>query len=319
MNQPQIKTLHIEFTTACNSRCVMCDYWKTGNHETIDTELVFSIIADQSFRGLKTVYFTGGECLLFPQRLFPLSHKVKSSFPELRLGIITNGLLLEKYYREVAALFHKVIVSFDAISPAVYNKIRGVDGVEKIKRGICLLKEFSSQTQVNLRVLVRNDNLDELLQIIEYASNQNVDRISFIPEDTSSENCFGRMEKMPHTSSQNMSPTAFRKIIEQIKTRYYSQMGKLLRANLDDLDYIYYTYFEDQRCFPRCNKASVSCVINSDGLVSPCFFIRGTQKVSANVTLQSIIESEEYLNVIQRINRKCYLICSKCPCPKELS
>lgn len=319
MIQPQIKTLHIEFTTACNSRCVMCDYWKTGKSETIDTELIFSIIADQSLRGLKTVYFTGGECLLFPEKLFSLCERVKKTFPELRLGIITNGLLLYKYYREVVTLFHKVIISFDAINTDVYINIRGVDGVARVKRGIQLLKEYSSRTQVNLRVLVRNDNLDELSKIVEYGSKHNIDRISFIPEDISSENCFGRLEKIPHNSSRHISSIALRQIIERIKACYSYQIGGLLRPNLDDLEYVYSNYFETQNCFPRCNKASVSCVINSDGLVSPCFFIRGTQKVSANTSLKSIIESEEYLCGIQRINSQYYSICRKCPCPKELS
>lgn len=318
MKQLQLKTLHIEFTTACNSRCVMCNYWKTGKMKTVDTDLIFSIISNHFSSGLKTVYFTGGECLLFPEELFSLCQRIENSFPELRLGIITNGLLLEKYYCKIAELFHKVIISFDAISPDVYFKIRGVNGVAKIKRGINLLKEYSVQTQVNLRVLVRNDNLGELPKIVEYGSTQNIDKISFIPEDSSSENCFGRMGEMCHDSSQNISPIALRQVIDQIRDSYSAQLGTLLRSNLDDLEYVYATYFANSKHVPRCNKASVSCVINVDGLVSPCFVIMGTQKISANTSLKEIIESEEYLCEIQKIKAQRYSICSKCPCPKEL-
>ncbi|MDY4486932.1 MAG: radical SAM protein [Candidatus Limivicinus sp.] len=317
--QMRIKTLHIEFTTACNSRCVMCDYWKTAAAEMIDPKLVLSMIAEQYPLGLETVYFTGGECLLFAESVFSLCTQIRESFPGLRLGLITNGLLLEKYCREIAGLFQKVIVSFDAVDPVRYKKIRGVDGAETIQKGIRSLKEHSPQTQVNLRVLVLEENLDELPEIVEYGLTQKLNRVSFIPEDTSSQYAFGRRDQAGVSGRKPPSLAELRRVIDQIKTHYSAQMGTLLRPELEDLERVYSIYSGAPVCFPACNKASFSCVISSGGLVSPCFFINGTQKISSGVSLQRILTSDEYLLRVREINAHFYPICGKCACPKELS
>lgn len=66
------KTLHIEYTDGCNSRCRMCDYWKIQTPKTIDNALLYKNIVMLIPQGLKTVYFSGGECLVVADQLLPL-------------------------------------------------------------------------------------------------------------------------------------------------------------------------------------------------------------------------------------------------------
>lgn len=314
-----IKTLHVEFTTACNSRCVMCDYWKGSAHETIDPELVLSVLSEQAPLGLERVYFTGGECLVWAERLFSLCARIRANFPELRLGLITNGILLEKYHCEVGDLFQKVIVSLDTLEPARYEKIRGIDGAEKVKEGIRALKAYSPQTQVNLRVLVLAENLEELPKIVAYGAAENLSRVSFIPEDTGSRYAFGRMAQGGGADRKPPSPAELRRVIDQIRSAGYPRSGELLRPDLEDLERVYAIYSGAPVCVPRCNKASVSCVIGTDGQVSPCFFIPGKQKISAGNSLQAILDSAEYRLCVGEIRAHGHPSCGSCACPKELS
>lgn len=298
----------------------MCDYWKTGSADTIDPSLVLNAISGQYPLGLKTVYFTGGECLMFADKLFSLCGQIKEKYPSLKFGIITNGLLLKRYCREVAALFSKVIISLDAVDPSIYKAIRGVDGLESIKTGIQLLKSTSPQTQVNLRVLVLAENVNNLPDIIEFGIAEKIDRISFIPEDTSSESAFGRVENaFALRKKQKFDLSALEKVIRQIRETNSRHMGTLLRKDLEDLERVYRLYAGEAGCFPRCSKAYQSCVIGTTGTVSPCFFIHGSRQISPEQTLQDILSGEDYCRCVSDIAAHRYPVCFSCACPKELS
>lgn len=316
----RIKTLHIEYTTACNSKCIMCNYWKIGRPEIISSTIVAAAIAEQYSLGLKTVYFSGGECLMFADQLFPLVQQIRKSFPQLKIGLITNGILLKKYYQEIARLFAKVIVSLDTIDPKVYKAIRGEDALEIVKSGIHQLKTHNPETQVNLRVLVLDENVKGLIPIIDFGIAEHLDRISFLPENSNSKTAFGRegIDSIKNYGSKILLPT-LKQTIQQIKSNYSAEMGRLLRNNVEDLEYIYSIYSGELTCFPRCNKASCSCVIGVDGKISPCFMIKGNQYASVNSSLQEILDSDEYTQTVQDINEYRNMECKGCVCPKELT
>lgn len=114
----------------------MCDYWKSGSSLEIRNGTVKSAFASLMPLGLKKAYFTGGECLLHTEHLFSICSEIRSAYPELELGLITNGILLEKYAYEIGRIFSKVIVSLDTVDREKYMKIRGVDALPGIQRGI---------------------------------------------------------------------------------------------------------------------------------------------------------------------------------------
>ena len=316
----KIKTLHIEFTTACNSKCIMCDYWKINEKKMINSNLVLSVIANQMPLGLTKIYFTGGECLVFADELFLLVKQIRNLFPSLKLGLITNGILLKKYYQEVSDLFEKVIISLDTIDREIYKAIRGIDGVDIIKSGILQIKGYNPQTQVNLRVLVLDETMQGIPQIIDFALNHKIDRISFIPEDIGSDAAFGRdKESIIFNHSSDILLSDFRNVINHIKVTYASEIGNLLRVDLDDLERIYSIYSGQNISFPLCNKPTASCVVSVDGLVSPCFFIAGEQYITDKRKLSDILFDREYRKCVQNINGGQFPVCRTCACPKELS
>lgn len=316
----RIKTLHIEFTTACNSKCIMCDYWKINDKQIIDSNLVLSVIAEHVPLGLKKIYFTGGECLVFAEKLFSLVKRIRDSFPSVEIGLITNGILLKRYSRDISELFEKIIISLDTVDSEMYKRIRGIDGVDVIRIGISQIKSYNPSMIINLRVLVLNDTLAGIPQLIDFALENKINRISFIPEDTGSSTAFGRnKDSIINNHKSNVSLSALRKLIDYVKTTYVSKIGNLLRPNLDDLERIYSIYSGNNFALPICNKPTISCVIGVNGLVSPCFFIPGDQHITDEQTLSDVLSNKKYCKMVHDIGDGLFSVCCNCACPKELS
>ena len=316
----RIKTLHIEFTTACNSKCIMCDYWKINDKQIIDSNLVLSVIAEHVPLGLKKVYFTGGECLVFAEKLFSLVKRIRDSFPSVEIGLITNGILLKRYSWEISELFEKVIISLDTVDSEMYKRIRGIDGVDVIRIGISQIKSYNPSMIINLRVLVLNDTLAGIPQLIDFALKNKINRISFLPEDTGSNTAFGRnKESIINNHNYNVSLSELRRTIDYVKATYTSKIGNLLRPDLDDLERIYSIYSGNNVVLPICNKPTVSCVIGVNGLVSPCFFIPGDQCITDEQTLSDVLSNKKYCKMVRNISDGLFSVCCNCACPKELS
>lgn len=315
-----ISTIHFEYTTGCNSKCTMCDYWKNKTPNVIKSEYVTSTIASLVSCGLKKVYFTGGECLLYAKQLFKLCEETKSIYPDLELELITNGILIEKYYLEIGQYFSKVIISLDSVDNEKYKTIRGVDALSRIQKGIHLLRTTYPNLLVNVRMLILNDTVADILPIIEYAASENLHHVSFIPEDISSSEAFGR--KSPTAISNHHGSACLaelRNVINTIHSRYSSLFGTLLPHACEDLEYIYSVYEGKHNNFRRCNKAAWSCVINADGTVNPCFFIRANMSLEKGTDIMDILDSAEYQKMTSIINTGNHEACCRCACPKELS
>lgn len=315
-----IRTIHFEYTTGCNSRCMMCDYWKKDTHVVLQNEMVLSVVETLTPKGLRKIYFTGGECLIYAERLFEVCKQIRLSFPNLELGLITNGILLKKYYNEIGSLFSKVIISLDTVDSNKYEKIRGISALGIVQSGIHLLRKEYPQVKINLRALVLNETIEDIPAILDYAIEEQLHHVSFIPEDVSSRDAFGRCGMMPqrHNKDAEGFIQLFR-MIDVVKSNYSLLFGTILPRACEDLEYIYAIYTENPKQCRKCNKASFSCVISASGIVSPCFFIRGSQALKQNETIEAVLESEKYHRMITTIMNGKYAECLTCACPKELS
>jgi len=298
----------------------MCDYWKSQKPYVTNNTLLCENIVALIPQGLKTVYFSGGECLVAADRLFSLVEKLHEKYPMLKLKLNTNGLLLKKYAEKIGSVFSTVIVSLDAVDPMLYRHIRGIDGLQIITQGIQLLRKQSPEVSINLRCLVLPENIDNLKEIIDYAITNRLTKISFIPEDTSSSTSFGRNSEYcenSHISGADLK--RLRCIVDEIKREYSEQMGNLLSRSGADLDYVLKVYSKTDGITMPCDKARYSCVIGADLSVSPCYFVLGNQYLSPENTLLDIFSSAEYQKVIDQIYFSDNSPCLQCACPKILS
>ena len=96
--------------------------------------------------------------------------------------------------RDAAAIveqFGEVTISLDGHSAALYEQIRGVNGLGAIERGVRKIKTLSPRTPIRARSTLHRHNFTELPSLIDKAHAMGLDGISFLSADVTSEG-FGR-------------------------------------------------------------------------------------------------------------------------------
>jgi MoaA/NifB/PqqE/SkfB family radical SAM enzyme len=226
------------------------------------------------------VVFSGGEPLLRPE-VFDAAQLFRQR--GIALHLLTSGVLLERFADRVAQQFSRVIVSLDATSAALYERIRGVDALAIVGRGVARLRQLAPEVALAGRATLHRANFRELPRLIEHAKSLDLDRISFLPADVSSFG-FGR-ERGP---ARDLAPLEalmleadeireFEAIIERTIRLYASDFDSgFVAESPDKLRRLprYYAALRGDEPFPgvSCNAPWISVVVEANGSVRPCFF-----------------------------------------------
>lgn len=170
------KTIHLSITSLCNLRCIHCRFWEIKPQKEIDIEQWKKIVDDIfNWLGSSTVRLkiAGGE------------PSVKSFFYELMeyikkkgfyLGITTNGTVFEdkdiRFLCDIGT--DEINISLDTLKREKYKLIRGKDQFDKVIRNIQLFKEYTKVTSINLSPTIMRPNVDELIDLVRYAIDNNL-------------------------------------------------------------------------------------------------------------------------------------------------
>ena len=315
-----LPVLVVNAHSRCNCRCVMCDIWKRD----AATEVTAADLEShrESMRRLRVewVVLSGGE---------PLMHSdlgaLCTFFRELdiRLTLLTTGLLLARRASEVAALLDDIIVSLDGPRP-VHDSIRRVNGsFDLIQSGIAAIRTLRPGMQITARTTVQKQNHAHLLETMLAAHALGFDGISFLAADLTSE-AFNRPLLWPVERQSDVGLSAEEVIVlaqsvEDVITRcaaddayrnYVAESPPKLRkivthfrAHLGEAN------FES----PRCNAPWVSAVIEANGNVRPCFFHPPVGSIRTN-TLQEIVNGGEARKFRSELDVGSNPVCRQCVC-----
>ena len=289
-------------TARCNSRCVSCDWWKATGATDLTLDEIRRL-ADE-LRGLRTrlVAFSGGEPTL-RRDVYDIAALFRAR--GMRLHLLTSGLFLERDAAAVVQQFEQVTISLDGHTAAQYERIRGVNGLSLIERGVKRLKTLSPRMPVRARCTVHRYNFRELPRLIEKARAMGLDGISFLAADVSSE-AFGRASQGngvgAKTSLRTASSTSglllngdqideFARVVEHtIVSRAADFESGFVAETPDKLRRLprYYAAQQGLGEFPsvRCNAPWASAVVEADGAVRPCYFHRVVGNVRENCLRQ---------------------------------
>jgi len=262
----------------CNCRCVMCDIWKRDQSKEMRTVDLERHRASMQKLGVQRVVLTGGE---------PLLHNDLKAFCEffreqnIRLTLLTTGLLLLKRAGSVAALFDDVILSLDGPEDIHDAVRRVVGGFSLIQKGVAAVRKLNPGMKISCRTTVQKANHMHLRDAVAAAKSLTLDSISFLPADLTSA-AFNRAEGWPLSRQSEIALTltelaALRQEIElliethanDIQNGYIAEGASKLRHIADRFrEHLY----AERGSAPRCNAPWVSAVVDVDGLVRPCFF-----------------------------------------------
>jgi len=170
-----LRDLRVSVTDNCNFRCTYCmpaeafpaDYPFLAGHRLLSFPDIVRVVEAAMPLGLKKVKLTGGEPLL--RSLLPeLVLSLKTCFPGLEVGLITNGLHLAPLLpRLTAAGLDSVTVSIDALDAHRFADMTGNGHrVSTVLEAIEAAHQAFGQVKLNA-VLIRgkNDNQIEPLAL----------------------------------------------------------------------------------------------------------------------------------------------------------
>ncbi len=297
----------------------MCDIWRIREPEEItqaDLQKHLSAFRDL---GVRWVVFSGGEPQMNSQ-LPQLAQMLRSE--NIRVTILTAGLLLDSQAEMIAASVDDVIVSLDGPSD-IHNRIRRVpNAFERLATGVRRLRQVRNGITVRARCTVQKENHQSLRATIASAKEIGLDSISFLAADLTS-SAFNRPqawgEERQHKVALDAEELeALHLEIEQLITGcspdFSSGFIVETPAKLRNIVHHFRAYLgQVPDVAPRCNAPWVSAVIDAAGEVRPCFF----HPPMGNLRTQAL---PEILNGTQALRFRASLdiasdpICRRCVC-----
>lgn len=175
--RPALPTvLNLPITDNCNSRCVMCDVWKTKSTNELTPDQLRQVLSDRLFAKVRHVGISGGEPTL-RKDLFDVVQVVLATLPSLRSLSITSHGFHPKRWENLLPLIHRACVdagvefrlnlSLDGIGP-VHDAIRNIPGGfgKTIKTA-----ELAKRQGINVQfqTTVSQGNVYNVGQILDFA------------------------------------------------------------------------------------------------------------------------------------------------------
>lgn len=161
--------LVLAVTYNCNSRCRMCNIWKSEPLPVLPLSEYEKLHAN-----LKEINITGGEPFLRPD-LVELIRLLLKKNPQVRIIISTNGFatdLIKSKLQEILAIKPDIILSFsvDGIG-RLHDEVRGVPGgFDKVMSTIKVAKELGIK-ELRLAFTAGDYNISQLFPVYNLAHN----------------------------------------------------------------------------------------------------------------------------------------------------
>ncbi|MCU1322817.1 MAG: Radical domain protein [Acidobacteriaceae bacterium] len=316
--------LILNLHTNCNCRCVMCDIWKRPDHREFPAGDLERHRESLRNLGVQQVVLTGGEPLLHRELPAVLAFFRAQN---IRITLLTSGLLLRKHAQLLATHVDEVILSLDG--PAeIHNQIRRIPrAFELIAQGIQALRVLNPTLPIAARTTVQKQNHTHLRATVATAHSLGLDSISFLPADLSSQ-AFNRdqpwnLQRREEVALNHEELGALHAEIElliathqlDIRNRFIQEGEPKLRRLAERFrEY----RGEGSPRAPLCNAPWVSTVMEADGSLRPCFFHLPVA-TTAYQTLEQAINSPSARIFRKDLDVAKNSICKRCVCSLNLA
>lgn len=318
----QVRTLPILVLfphNQCNCRCLMCDIWRIRQAREVTAADLAPHLDSLRALQVRWVVFSGGE----PQLHHDLASLAQPLRAEgVRLTLLTAGLLLEPQASLVAALMDDVIVSLDG-PPEVHDRIRNVPrAFERMGRGVEALRKLRPGMRVAARCTVQKANHDSLRRTVATAREIDLNQVSFLAADLTSE-AFNRPQGWTpeRQSPVALTPEEIGRLGEEIEALIGEHRQDIAAGFIAESPAKLRRIIRHFRAHlgqvapeaPRCNAPWVSTVIEADGTVRPCFFHRPIGNIHKGPLL-AVLNGNEALQFRRDLDIATDPVCSKCVC-----
>jgi MoaA/NifB/PqqE/SkfB family radical SAM enzyme len=294
----------------------MCDIWKDTNQAEISADDLARHLSDIEKLSVKWVVFSGGEPLMH-RDLFRLADMLRSR--NIRVTLLSTGMLLNRYAEHVATRIDDVIVSLDG-PPEIHDKIRRVPGAfSQLEQGVRAIHVVNSAFHISARCTIQRLNYEWPTETARTAKRLGLMSISFLAADLTSV-AFNRFQPWEAYRQAQIALTLEEIVTleRELETVNADWEGTgFVAENAEKLRRIS-NHFRAQlglsrSVAPRCNAPWVSAVVEADGTVRPCFFHRpiGSLKSQSLVDVLNSFEAQQFRNSLDVATNP---VCSRCVC-----
>ena len=273
-----LRTLVLEVTGGCQSRCVGCGHRGPAGGEALGPAEAGRLATEARAMGARDVLITGGEPLL-RRDLDALLAAVGGA--GLAVTLLTNGLALRRRAPLVARSCDAVVVSLDGHDRASYAATRGVDGFGAVAAGVAALRALAPQLPVTARVTVTAHNAETLRRIVERARAMGIDGVSLLAADTDTAGALGRDGPI---TLEAVDPDRLAAEVEALRR---GPLRRFVTDSDDALDRLVHraraAAGQEPPRPPRCDAPYTSVVVTPDQTTRPCFFLPASGDASAGL------------------------------------
>lgn len=297
--RPVLATLNL--TENCQSRCLMCDYWRETQRNVINGERAVSLIQEFRSIGVTSLRFLGGEPLL-RKDLFSILERVSDTRFK-RVTLATNGLLLGRLSQEInrSSITH-ITVSLDGYGKG-HDEIRGVPGgFDVIVEGLTRI----TGKRIKVAALVTRSLSEEIDALLNLCSHKgwNFDLVlpSFdLPYARQTQSVAALEELWP-------SPSEARIILTKVQAHGYMSSSLAEAA----LNYLIHRVYPQEACV----LGHIQLQVRANGdLLSGCYDL----KPIGNILDQSVAEILGSTEYRQRLRQMLAMDCPGCVCGWQIS
>jgi MoaA/NifB/PqqE/SkfB family radical SAM enzyme len=298
----------------------MCDIWKDNKNlkQLTETDVQALLISLKKF-GTKQVVMSGGEALLNPN-FFSLCRMLKDQ--DIGVCLLSTGLLLKKHAEDIVEWVDDVVVSLDGDEP-LHDAIRNLPGAfGKMHDGIKAIRNINPAFKITGRSVIHKLNFRAWPLIIKAAKTLELQQISFLPADVSSQ-AFNRDTPwdLPRQTEIMVSEPELHElnsiidgILRDFRAEFDSRFVAESPAKLRNI-HSYYSALHGLNEFPfkKCNAPWVSTVVEADGSVKPCFFHKSMGNIHTQA-LHEILNGQEALRFRRSLDMDKDATCKQCVC-----
>lgn len=307
--------------SGCNARCVMCDIWQDRSRRQIDPEDVERWADGWVELGVRFVILTGGEALMH-SNLWQICAALRQR--SIDVSLLSTGITLRKHAAAVVEHCNGVTVSLDG-PPAVHDKVRRVKHAHRLlQEGVAAVRAINPKFRVFGRCAVHRHNWRHLREVVRFAKEIGLDRISFLGADVTSE-AFNRPDGWEPDRQQDIAIPADdlpglaeeldaleREHAADFHSGFINEPPEKLRANL--LTYYQAHHGVGDFAPVECNAPWASALIEVDGTVRPCFFQPAYGNIHEAGSLEAVINSPTAVAFRRNLDMRTDPICRRCVC-----
>jgi Fe-coproporphyrin III synthase len=306
----------------CNCRCVMCDIWKTDSTQEISAAELERHGEDIARLRVEWVVFSGGEPLMHSD-LFRLCRFLRKR--KIRTTLLSTGLLIERHANQIVERLDDVIVSLDG-PPETHDSIRRVPGAfDLLAAGVAALHQRKLDFAVSARSTVQSRNCALLRATVDAARGLRLKSVSFLAADVTSE-AFNRtgIWSSERQNQVALAPGQISILEAEVEALIDAgECGNFVVETPEKLRRIV-DHFRAHLGFrlpvaPRCNAPWVSAVLESNGVVRPCFFHRPIGTVGNGASLLEVLNGPDAISFRSSLDVSTNAVCRRCVCSLNLT